>query len=204
MIFYLWLQEVVSKPLFPIMVFIVVSIVIALVLTFVEIRLKRKVAEMENLPEKKYLEQIKNLKSKNGKEKLEEINVVAKEFFKEILNLSPHLNYTDLIIELVKKKKPEYIDFCQEMINAYYIDREITDNEVENIKIIFQSLLEKRIAKEEKEIKKFEKQAEIFVSSEKSVVKKKKKVKLKKKVVKRKTTSKKSVKKKKIRKKARK
>jgi hypothetical protein len=91
---------------------------------------------------------IKRIKAKKigEKEKLNEINTLAKKFFQEFFYLDKNLSYSELIEKFEKIKKPEYILFCQKMLEEYYSDKTLTKEKVEQIA----DLLAKTIIKERK------------------------------------------------------
>lgn len=129
--------------------FVIVAIIVASVLIFIEIRLKKKnEIEYINTIDKSIIEKINKFlkKNKTPKEKLDFIDKSAKEYFKEAYGIPLNSDYSKLINEFGKRNKKDETVFCKKMFSAYYLHKKINSNEV----IDFGNLLIDIIKKEEK------------------------------------------------------
>jgi len=118
----------------------IATIILALLIVFIEIRLKRKMkekSEKKAVQEKTlgYIEQIKSIKNekKPEKAKLNELSLISKNFFQEYFSISKNISYSELIENFTKMKKYDYIDFCREMLEEYYLEKEVTAEKIETL-----------------------------------------------------------------------
>jgi len=116
------------------------SVVILAVIILIEIMLKKKIREKErqNLTDEKandYIGQLKRLKydKKSAKEKLNKLNLIAKNYFHDFYGISHNLSYSEIMKKLEEMKKPDYLDFCRSMIEEYYSEERILPEKVTNL-----------------------------------------------------------------------
>ncbi len=113
--------------------FVIVAIIVAAVLTFIEISLKKKKIslaekEAEDIP---ISEMQKFLKSdKIPREKLDFVDKTAKEYFRRIYGTPVSIDYSILIERFEKNSRKEEVVFCKAMFGSYYSDKELTNNRV--------------------------------------------------------------------------
>ena len=99
---------------------IVLSIVIFFLLYkmdfFLKNKLKRSIADV-------YIEKLGSsiTSEKSEKENLENLDILAKEFFSEIFNnLNKSSSYDEFVKEFKKTNDSEFLIFCEEIIKAHY------------------------------------------------------------------------------------
>lgn len=113
--------------------FISIAIIVAGVLVFIEIRLKkRKEKEGEQIIEGTTIEKMQRfLKEENDiKTKLDFVNKSAKEYFRQRYGLSMGTSYSRLIEIFKKSNKKKEVDFCESMFEAYYSYKNLTNQDV--------------------------------------------------------------------------
>jgi len=113
--------------------FILIALIVAGVLVFIEIRLKkRKKKEGEQIIEGTVIERMQQfLKEKNDiKTKLDFIDKSAKEYFKQRYGLSPGTSYSKLIEIFRKANRGKEVDFCENMFAAYYSYKNLSNQDI--------------------------------------------------------------------------
>lgn len=110
-----------------------IFLITAIILTFIEYRLKQKLKSQEYNPKK----EIKNLKQqvykqKDAKNKLNKINLSAKKYFEKIHNLKESMDYSE-IIKYFENKDKEITNFCKKMQELYYSGKKIENKEVNSL-----------------------------------------------------------------------
>jgi hypothetical protein len=116
--------------------FIVVAIVVAAILIFVEIRLKKKkLLDSQKKQMKTPIDKMNIFLNKDVdvREKLDMIGKTAKDYFKEEYGLSKNLDYGELAKEFEKQKKGLEVKFCGEMFEAYYSNHKLTDVSIKSL-----------------------------------------------------------------------
>ncbi len=113
--------------------FIVVAIIVAIILIFTEINLKRKrervVAKLAiDSPIEKINHFLKN--NKSPREKLDFVDKTAKRYFKDTYGNNINSNYSELIRYFGKHRRQNEANFCKSMFEAYYSDEELTNSKV--------------------------------------------------------------------------
>jgi len=113
--------------------FIIVAIIIASILIFIEIRLKKeKEVKYVNTIFESIIEKIRKFlkNKKTPKEKLNFIDKLAKEYFKESYKTSLNSNYSELINKFKKLNKKNETIFLKKMFSVYYSHKKIDNNEI--------------------------------------------------------------------------
>jgi len=113
--------------------FVVVAVIIAGVLTFIEIALKKKkVKREEKTAQESFIEKLKRFTrlDKSPKEKLDYLDSTAKNYFKENYGTHANMSYSGLLEDFEKNKRNDFIDFCKGMFGAYYSSKEIDNSKV--------------------------------------------------------------------------
>ncbi len=110
-----------------------IFLIAAVILTFIEYRLKQKLKSQQYNPKK----EIKNLKSqvykqKDAKTKLNKINLSAKKYFEQVHNLKQSLDYSEIIKQFENKDK-EITNFCKEMQESYYSGKKLENKKVNKL-----------------------------------------------------------------------
>ena len=117
------------------------SVILVLLIIFaITLRLNPKIKQKQE----KKVEKIKlenNLK--HPREALIKLNLLSKKFFKEYLHEHAELTFKEIAENLKKKRRFEYIDFCDKMDLALYSGREIKPQEVKELIEEFISLTKK-------------------------------------------------------------
>jgi len=116
-------------------VFIIISILAAIILTLIESHFKKKLRSFETRAETVYISEIyRIMKSNNAnEEKLDSINLIAKKFFHEFFGLDSRLSYSELIDEFNGKKEASLVQFCETMLVQYYSGEKLTDDKIKEI-----------------------------------------------------------------------
>jgi hypothetical protein len=140
-----------------------IAIIVAIVLTLIELRLKKRIEISENSQELAYIKDLKVLESSNQdtESKLYALSAISKDFFKQKFNLDPSLTYSELAKKFRQspnKNHKKYASFCEAVLIAYYTKERITKQKISSlintfIKVIEKSLIEKEIERK-KEIEK--------------------------------------------------
>jgi len=143
-----------------VIIIIVISIALALIILITEIIFKRKerISQQDSEEREKilnYIKSIKKIKSDKkiaGKEKLNKLSIIAKNFFQQYFSFPSNLSYSELIEKFEKIKKPEYILFCREMIDEYYEEEKISEQKVEQIAdLLAKTIIERKIPEKSEE-----------------------------------------------------
>jgi len=140
------MAEVIS-PIYILIAFIVISILAAIILTIIEIRLKKKVESYKDKTENMYVYEIRKIavSNKDAQKKLDLINDLAKRFFSESLNINPQLNYSEMAEEFKKRKEEKLKEFCELMIFAYYSGEKISNEKINEIIRKLNEIIEKNV-----------------------------------------------------------
>jgi len=128
--------------------FVIVAIIVAGILTLIEIKLKKKkdeqVVETENRSLEYRLDEY--MESNNSvREKLNFINKIAKDHFKESYGTSLKASYSFLIEYFEKNKRREDVVFCKAMFAAYYSSNDLTEERVVMLAGLLRGLLIKKL-----------------------------------------------------------
>ncbi len=113
--------------------FIIAAIVIAAVLIFIEVRLKKKRArDMVKEREQTPIDRMNIFLSRDVgvREKLDIIGKTAKDHFKEEYNLDSKLDYGELDKEFEDRGMKLEVTFCKNMFEAYYSNHELTEEKI--------------------------------------------------------------------------
>jgi hypothetical protein len=132
--------------------FVVVAVVIAGVLTVIEVSLKKKKARSEaRVAKDSFVEKLKRYlhSDKSPKEKLDYLDSVAKTYFKEKYGTSSGASYSVLIEDFEKNKRGEFLVFCRQMFETYYSSKEIDNTKVLSLANEFLSSVKMKEHKEE-------------------------------------------------------
>jgi len=116
--------------------FVISAVVIASVLIFIEVRLKRKkIRAATKRREKTPIDRMKITLSRNGdvRKKLDVVGSVAKSYFKKEYGMPLRSDYSELAREFEKRRKSAEVEFCEGMFEAYYSDKELTVKKVEGL-----------------------------------------------------------------------
>lgn len=110
--------------------FVIVAVIIAGILTFLEFRLRKRkekhlALEENQTPVIKLRRYMKS--TKTPREKLDFIDKVAKEYFKEHYNSHLNSSYSSLISDFEKHKKIEEAAFCKAMFETYYSSGDLSE-----------------------------------------------------------------------------
>jgi hypothetical protein len=111
--------------------FVVVAVIVAGVLTFIEIRLKKKKErQLAEKADESVLEKMKRFLKydKTPREKLDFVDKTSKEYFKEVYGTHANSSYSTLIQEFEKNKRKDELMFCKAMFATYYSHKELTDD----------------------------------------------------------------------------
>lgn len=124
---------VIDGKIIGLILFAIFAVMIAAILTLVELRLKKKVVVVEK--EISYSKKLKQLNetNKNPSQKLLETREISREFFAEKLKIDSKMGYSSLKKEFEKRNLKQFALFCEQMINAYYSDEAVTQNKVTDI-----------------------------------------------------------------------
>lgn len=116
-------------------VFIIISILAAIILTLVESHFKKKLRSFETRAETVYISGLDRImKSKNAnEEKLDSISIVAKKFFHEFFGLDLRLSYSELVDEFKEKGEISLVQFCEIMLLQYYSGEKLTNEKIREI-----------------------------------------------------------------------
>lgn len=131
--------------------FVVIAIVVAGVLIFVEVWLKRKKArESEAKKEKTPIDRMKISLSRGGnvRKKLDVVSKTAKSYFKEDYGISLKSDYSELVKEFKKRGKPLEVKFCEGMFEAYYSEKKVADKRVGELGDLLGEIYRKKKASE--------------------------------------------------------
>lgn len=79
---------------------------------------------------KKSLQQLSENASPDPKNDLRELNRIARNFFKEYLNLDHNLTYLELSVYFKNQNKQNFAVFCEMMNNLQYSGEAITRNSI--------------------------------------------------------------------------
>ena len=110
----------------------IILTLIAIVLVVILITLKSKNKKKMNKETQEEYIRVKGKKEKieNVRESLESLNRLAKNFFKDYLNIKNELTYSEIVEILKKKNEPSLVDFCIRMDLYLYSGKEISKTEV--------------------------------------------------------------------------
>jgi hypothetical protein len=135
--------------------FVLLAAIVATILTIVEIRLKKKKKHHEKkIAEESSVEKLKKFlrSEKSPREKLDFLDKISKEFFKERFGYHLGASYSDLALEFKKTKRTPYVNYCNDMFSVYYSSSGTNDPGVRTLSNSFISLV--RSKKREEEISK--------------------------------------------------
>lgn len=141
------------------------AIIAAVILIILEIIISKKLKlqkeqKQEVQKVKEVIDKIKKIKTLKDepKVKLHKLNIISKSFFHEFLGLEARLGYSEMIPKLEKMKKAEYANFCKEMLNEYYSDKNLENQKVNDlISLLIKAITKERgLQIEEVKIKKIE------------------------------------------------
>lgn len=116
--------------------FIVAAIVVAVLLIFIEIRLKKKRArDIARIREQTPIDRMNIFLNKDVgvREKLDIIGKTAKDYFKEEYNLPIKLDYGELDKEFKNRGMAMEAIFCKSMFEAYYSNNELTKEKIRSL-----------------------------------------------------------------------
>ena len=172
MIMYSWLGEVISSQIYLLLAFVIFAVIIAAVLTIIELRLKNKVLSIDKIPGKKYIARLNKIhkEQKNPVEKLKDLNKEAKTFFEETFKTNHKATYTELIEEFKKINKKNEISFCEKMLEINYADKTLTLGEIDSAIISLIKLINYNVSLQKRRIFEIQKkEAKKLVFTEKLV-----------------------------------
>jgi len=114
--------------------FAIAAVVLAGILTLIELNLKKKREKRreetaESSLESKLREYLSS--DKGPREKLDLIDRLAKKYFKETYGTSLGEDYSSLIESFKKKGKKKEVAFCEAMFEAYYFPENLTEEKLE-------------------------------------------------------------------------
>lgn len=140
------MAEVIS-PIYILIAFIVISILAALILTIIEIRLRKKVESYKNKTENIYVSELEKIEvsNKDTQKKLDLINDLAKRFFSEILNINSLLTYSEMAEEFKKRKEEKLKEFCELMLFVYYSEEKINNEKINEITRKLKEIMKKNL-----------------------------------------------------------
>jgi len=140
------MAEVIS-PVYILIAFIAISIIAAIILTIIELKLKKKVDSYKNKTENIYVSELRKIASSNkeNEKKLDMINDLAKKFFSEFFNTSPFLTYSEMVEEFKKRKEQKPREFCELMLFVYYSGEKITNEKINEIIRKLKEIIEKNL-----------------------------------------------------------
>jgi hypothetical protein len=127
--------------------FVVIAVIIAAILTIVEIRMKKKKVRREaKVSEESFLEKLRKYirSDKTPIEKLDFLDKTAKNYFKEIYATPLNSNYTMLIRELEKNKRKNEVSFSKAMFATYYSRKELTEEQVRALTKLFINMVNRK------------------------------------------------------------
>jgi hypothetical protein len=116
--------------------FIVIAIVIAAGLIFIEIRLKKKrVREAVKKKEETPVDRMKVFLAGDAsiREKLDVVGTTAKTYFKDEYGLSRSLDYGELAREFKGRGQVLESEFCEKMFEAYYSNHKVTNKKLKDL-----------------------------------------------------------------------
>lgn len=167
--------------------FVIVAVILAGILAFIEYRIKKKKVRMvEQKVEETNLEKLKKyMKSdKQPREKLDFVNKTAKEYFKEVYGAPLNSGYSFLIQDFDKHKRKGETEFCRSMFATYYSHKELNDERSRALGEMLTDLVVKRErAIESARVPTFFEKIERFMAVRARALVKKKKVRVQKKQV---------------------
>jgi hypothetical protein len=171
----------VDSPTYILITFVVISVAIAVILTVIESKLKKKIESEKDKKEIVYineLNKIENTKASSAR-KLNLINRLVKRLFRESFGIDSNLSYSEVIEEFRKRKETQIVKFCELMLSTYYSGEQINPEKIDLIMKKLGEILEKKFLsneekKEEEDSKKplaerieefsvYKKQAEIML-----------------------------------------
>jgi len=140
------MAEVIS-PIYVLIAFITISVLAAIILTIIELRLKKKVDSCKNKTENVYVSELRKIaaSNKDAEKKLDLVNDLAKRFFSEFLNISPLLTYSEMAEEFKKRKEEKLKEFCELMLFAYYSGEKIDNEKINEIIRKLKAIMEKNL-----------------------------------------------------------
>ena len=132
--------------------FIIVAIVLAGALIFIELLLIRKKrgktvkvsGEFRVDKLKKYMDS-----DKSPREKLNFVNRIAKEYFKENYRTPLNASYSFLIVDFEKNKQEENVAFCKAMFVTNYFQNDLTDEQAKTLANLLMRIIIKKEKAEE-------------------------------------------------------
>ena len=122
-----------SGGMFSILIILAVSIII--ILTIIELVLKRQINLKNQQKEDPYKRRIKTLKLLEGDydKKLRNINILTREFFQETFNVNKNLSYYQILDIFKEKNKFKIVEFCQKMLHTLYSGKKLSNIELNSI-----------------------------------------------------------------------
>jgi ABC-type transport system involved in cytochrome bd biosynthesis fused ATPase/permease subunit len=124
-------------------VILVIMIIISLISVLVSMNQKLKVNIMiEKEKESVYQKEVARIQKINETDKkIEEINNVARDFFKKRLDLKESLTYLELAKEFNNQKKKKHEEFCVLMANLLYSGIKIKQEDINKLLKLFQGII---------------------------------------------------------------
>ncbi len=136
-----------SNPIVAFLVwFILGAIVVAAILIYIEIKIKKKV-EIQTAPQKEKtpLEKLSLFLNSDTSplKKIDLIGKMAKNYFKEKYQLPTSMDYGELQEEFKKQEEEEEEVFCKNMFESYYSNKHLTEKKIREMEKLLIKIYDK-------------------------------------------------------------
>jgi hypothetical protein len=127
--------------LFSIILVTLILVIVIIILVRINRGLDQKIKEKEEKALEYELKLKKIQELKPTEENLDNLNKIAREFFKERFNLKLSLTYLELAEKFKKDKQEENQEFCEKMSELIYSGKKAKEEEIKNVINLFSRVL---------------------------------------------------------------
>lgn len=134
---------------------IAIIVILLAILYYMENKINKKLTIDKNNRNLFYLDKILKINKPNSKKTLEEIDTIAKNFFKEAFKQEVFEGYTKFKESLNKEKNKKEIKFCETMTKALYSKKEPEREQIKQLIVLLINLVKSNrilTPKEKKEL----------------------------------------------------
>lgn len=141
------------KDLGLILILVVALIaVVLIILKIIEKRLEKKLTKARYIRDNYYLGEIEKLKQYPTNQLLNQIDKIARNFFKEAFNIKNSIEYSELEKKFEKRKNEAALEFCKGMTHTLYSGEESSKQNIPVLITLLKTLIQNThiLSKEEK------------------------------------------------------
>jgi type III secretory pathway component EscV len=130
-----------------IIILIIILVIVALAMLLIERQLRKRLEKKQKNRNLFFIKKTESLEksNKNPVQKLESLNSLARDFFKERFNLKYQLDYSELKQEFEKSKNKLSSEFCEKMTKIDYTksEKKLKKQQIKNLISDFKKIIQK-------------------------------------------------------------